>query len=344
MFSIKIHTCPLCGSSEAEFHSHSLPNLYSEKIADMTGISEDDIIDTHANVSCLNCGLIYKRHWFSSESLNTLFRNYVPTHPKGWDIVSGRFSAKTFFHELGLFKTAITENDVENRNRYKRALSSIIDSIDGFSKTEEGQDILNCIQSEQPDGILKYKPLLEESIKEPSAFKRFSGFSAPILWDYINEKCGGIQNYAELGCPLWGLMPHAVKQEVSVTFYQRPEVNYWSENCRSGGLHCSEFISKQYGIPRKPWNQRSEEKQHVLGFFQYLDHLENPMAFMKEVFESFEVAAVILDGVDNPLAIQHFTGFTEGALQYIADKFDKTLHSDFEAIKPSGNVLYLYTN
>ena len=342
MSSVRIEKCPLCGHEESKFHSHSLPNLYSEKIANMTGISEDEIIETHANVSCLNCGLIYKRNWFSSESLDTLFRNYVSTHPKGLDIVSGRFSAKNFFHELGLFKKAIEESDTENRNRYKRALSSIIDSIDGFSETKEGKDILNSIQDENPDHILQYKTLLEESIREPSAFKRFSGFSAPVMWDYIKDKCNGIENYAELGCPLWGLMAHAVKQDVPVTFYQRPEVNYWSENCQNKGLHCSEFMSKHYGIPRKPWSNRPKEKQHIIGFFQYLDHLENPMAFMKEVFDAFEVAAVILDGVDNPLAIQHFTGFTEESLQYIADKFNKTLHSDFEAIKPSGNVLYLF--
>lgn len=342
MSSIKIHTCPLCGSSDAQFHSHSLPNLYSEKISTMTGISEDEIIETHANVSCLNCGLLYKRNWFSSSSLDTLFKQYVPTHPKGWDIVSGRFSVENFFKELELYKKALQDNDTENINRYKRALSSIIDSIDGFSAKKEGKAILNSITEETPQQILQYKSLLEESIKTPSAFKRFSGFSAPILWDYINSKCGEIRDYSELGCPLWGLLPHASSKGIEVTFYQRQEVNYWSENCKNGGLHCSAFLHEKHGVKLTPWDKRPKQKKKVLGFFQYLDHLENPMHFMEEVFESFEVAAVILDGVDNPLAIQHYTGFTKKSLQYIADKFNKTLHSDFEAIKPSGNILYLF--
>jgi hypothetical protein len=340
--SVKIKKCPLCRSEKGEFHSYSLPNLYSEKIAKMTGISEDEIISMHANLSCLNCGLIYKKHWFSSEQLDELFKNEVPTHPKGWDVVSGRFSAENFYHEVSLFTKAIAENDQENINRYKRALSSIIDSIDAFSDTKEGQIILKAINSEQPKQIQNYKNLLQEKIKQPSAFKRFSGFSAPIMWDYINEKCGGIRDYSELGCPLWGLMPYAVEQNKPVTFYQRQEVNYWSENCKSKGLHCSEFIHKTHGIPLKSWSDKPQNKSHVIGFFQYLDHLEDPMKFMNEVFERFEVAAVILDAVDLPLAIQHFTGFNEKSLNYIANQFSKEIHADFEAIKPSGNDLYLF--
>ena len=342
MSSIEIEKCPLCGSSESEFHSKSQPNLYSEKIADIAGIPEEDMIDSHVNLSCLNCGLIYKKHWFTSEQLDTLFKKYVPTHPKGWDVVLGRFSADNFFYETSLYTKALKDKDQENINRYKRALSSIIDSVDDLSESSEGKDMLSAIANEQPEKLLSYKTLLENKIKEPSAFKRFSGFSAPILWDYINDKCEGIRNYAELGCPLWGLMPHASQQNVPVVFYQRPEVNYWSENCKTKGVHCSAYIHQEYNIPLKAWSDKPKTKQHVLGFFQYLDHLENPLQFMDEVFESFEVAAVILDSVDNPLAIQHFTGFTEQSLQYIADKFGKTLHSDFEAIKPSHNVLYLF--
>lgn len=343
MNSTKIKKCPLCDSSSSEFHSHSLPNLYSEKIAKMARVSEEIIIAAHANLSCLDCGLIYKKQWFSSEQLDMLFRNEVPTHPKGWDVVSGRFSAENFFREVSLFSKAIDEHDQENINRYKRALSSIIDSIEGFSQTKDGQDILEAIQQAKPEKLAPYRLQLEKIIKEPAAFKRFSGFSAPVLWDYIEKKCNGIKNYAELGCPLWGLMPLAASKNISVTYYKRKEVNYWSENCKNKGVHCSLFIHKEFGIPIHSWEEKFNSKRQLIGLFQYLDHLENPMVFMNEIFERFEAAAVILDGVDNPLAIQHFTGFTEKSLHYIADRFNKKLHADFDEIKPSANVLYLFT-
>lgn len=343
MLSTKTEKCPLCGSKESEFHSHSLPNLYSEKIARLAAVSEEEIIDNHANLSCLACGLIYKKEWFPSAQLDRLFKNEVPTHPKGWDVVSGRFTVENFYKEVSLFNKAIAENDQENSNRYKRALSSIIDSIDGFSQTQDGQNILKAIQQEKPERLTSYRVQLQQLIKEPAAFKRFSGFSAPALWDYINLKCGGVKNYAELGCPLWGLMPLAASKNIPVNYYKREEVNYWSENCKNKGIHCSAFIHQEFGIPLHSWEEKFDTKRQLIGLFQYLDHLENPMAFMNEIFERFEAAAVILDGVDNPLAIQHFTGFTEKSLHFIAQRFNKKLHVDFEEIKPSDNVLYLFT-
>ena len=342
MNSIKAKECPLCGCSESQFHSYSLPNLYSEKIAKTSSISEEAIIASYANLSCLDCGLIYKKQWFSTEQLDTLFKNEVPTHPKGWDVVSRRFSAENFYHEVSLFSKAIAKGDQQNINRYTRALSSIIDSIEGFSHTKDGQDILGAIHQAKPYKLESYRPQLEKLIKQPAAFKRFSGFSAPSLWNYINDKCGGIRDYAELGCPLWGLMPLAAHKNIPVTYYKRNEVNYWSENCKNKGVHCSDFIHQEFGIPIHSWEEKFNSKRQLIGLFQYLDHLEDPLVFMDEVFERFEAAAIILDGVDNPLAIQHFTGFTEKSLHYIAHRFNKKLHSDFEQIKPSENVLYLF--
>lgn len=342
MNSKNISCCPLCKSKDSKFHSFSLPNLYSEKLASILKAPEKKIIEEHGNFECLSCGLIYKKNWFTTKSIDTLFKKYVPIHPKGWDIVSGRFSAKNFYNEVELYKIALEHDDLENINRYKRALSSIVDSIDGFSATYDGEKILKAIKNEKPELLLKYKDLMEKSIKEPSAFKRFSGFSSLHLWNYIDQKCGGIRDYSELGCPLWGLMPQAKKSGLSTIFYRRDEINYWSESCKKDGQHCSIFMHRTYGIPIKDWKDKPRDNRHVLGLFQYLDHLENPMQFLEEVFESFDVAAVILDSVENPLAIQHFTGFTQKSLAYIAHEFNKTLNTDFEAIKTSGNVLFLF--
>ncbi|EIM77270.1 hypothetical protein A3SI_06774 [Nitritalea halalkaliphila LW7] len=309
----------------------------------MIGLSEESVIDAYVNVSCSDCGLIYKQNWFTSAQLDALFKQGVPMHPKGWDVTSGRFSADNFLKETKLFEKAINDKDKENINRYKRALSSILDSVDGFLETPEGSQILQAIQQERPEAIYPLEDLLQRVIQTPAPFKRFSGFSAVSLWNFIEKKCGPIRNYAELGCPLWGLLPLAAQKQIPTAFLKRNEVNYWSDNCQQGGQHCTAFLNSKFQVPLKPWTENPKDKQHVIGFFQYLDHLEKPMEFMEEVFEYYEVAAVILDGVDQPLAIQHFTGFTEQSLQYIANKFGKQIHTDFKDIQASGNVLYLFT-
>ena len=79
----------------------------------------------------------------------------------------------------------------------------------------------------------------------------------------------------------------------------------------------------------------------VIGAFQYLDHLEDPAAFVAEVFEHARALLLILDNVDAPVAIQHATGWGRAPLAWLADAHGKRLVDDFAAITPSGNHAWL---
>jgi hypothetical protein len=48
--------------------------------------------------------------------------------------------------------------------------------------------------------------------------------------------------------------------------------------------------------------------------------------------------------VDEPVYIQHLTGFSTKTMQYLASTYGKQLHTDFQAIRPSANILYLFTD
>ena len=79
----------------------------------------------------------------------------------------------------------------------------------------------------------------------------------------------------------------------------------------------------------------------IAGAFQYLDHLEDPAAFVAEVFEHARALLLILDNVDAPVAIQHATGWGRAPLAWLADAHGKRLVDDFAAITPSGNHAWL---
>jgi hypothetical protein len=81
----------------------------------------------------------------------------------------------------------------------------------------------------------------------------------------------------------------------------------------------------------------------MIGVFQYLDHLSDPRRFLSQLFGKADSAAVILDDMADPVAIQHVTGWTEASVAYAAELFDRRLHSDFDEIRSSGNALYLLT-
>lgn len=344
MTSESISMCPLCHHEEAVFHSIPLSNLYSEKMAEVSGEKESDLLAYFSNVSCTQCGLVYKKQAYPKALIGEIFHDVVPEHPKGWDVMLGRFTTHNFFTELALYAEAIRLQDIAGMNRYRRALLSIIDSI---YPHEPNQGLKNaCIQhieSQNIHALTALKTELEQAIQEPMPFKRFSGFSSPRLWHYLVEKLGPIQTYDEVGCPLWGLLAYAKSQGVDARFVQRPEFNYWGENCKKDRVNCIDWLNKEHQVELSQWHEgQPASKRQLLGFFQYLDHLEDPSAFLETVFNQYEAAAIILDGVNEPVYIQHITGWTDQAIAYVAHRFNKQVHTDFHLIEPSGNRLFLF--
>ncbi len=341
----EINSCPLCTSNETTFHSYSLGNLYSEKIANHLGIPESHLLESIYNVQCGYCSLIYKNKWFTNDLLDTLFTQLVPSHPKGWDVVSGRFTISNFYGELEMFETAINNGDVENINRYKRALSSLLDSALTNFEQLQFKSLFEAIKSEELE-ILKtpsVQQFLTDRFRIPAPYKRFSGFSDIRLWEYINSKIPRIKHYDEVGCPLWGLLGHASNAGLDSKYLRREENNYWNKGCVQNGTHCSSYVRELYSVRNESWAKDTGEKRDVLGFFQYLDHLNNPREFLDEVFSKYKHATIILDKVDSFVYLQHFTGFTSKTMDYISQHYQKTLHQDFKEIEISDNVLYLFT-
>lgn len=342
-----IQQCPVCESAQSSFDSVSLPNLYSEKLAELLEISESDLLKLFPNYRCEVCDLVYKRSWFTKDQLSRLFNEVVPDHPKGWDAVSGRYTFPNLYKELALYEQALRDSDIPTINRYRRALTSMIECIPGHDLDPRLCSLISALNAGQTElfHLQDNKDALSIGMQSGIPFKRFEGFGSPLLWEYLTQKVGPIMQYAEIGCPLWGLLRHAKQQHVSVSFISRHEPNYWGKACQKNGEQCVDFLHREHQIPMESWEQvQSGAKQQLIGFFQYLDHLDHPREFLDQVFSRFHHAAVVLDQVDEPVYIQHLTGFSTKTMQYLASTYGKQLHTDFDAIRPSANILYLFTD
>jgi hypothetical protein len=342
----EINSCPLCGEAVSVFDSIPFNNLYSEKLASFLQISEEETLFFHSNFRCINCNLIYKKKWFSSFILKHLFTDLVPLHPKGWDAISDRFTFENFYKELNIYQTAINENQILMANQFRRGLLSLLDSIEGISKNKDFEFLSKAIISQKLDVFYEERIIsaLNEKMVSPLPYKRFSGFNDKNLWNYLESVVGKIVEYDELGCPLWGLARIAKGKGIDVNFFVRGESNYWGSNCQKEGKHCSVYLKEFFNIPIIEWGSHSvNEQRQIIGFFQYLDHLNDPISFLDEVFSKYNNAAVILDHINEPVYIQHFTGFTEATMKYIANKYQKGLFLDYSPILDSGNILYLFS-
>jgi len=336
--TLHVAHCPLCGGADAVRQSEPEPNLYSEKLAELLDAGEAQLLARHANWQCSGCGLIYKREWFAAPALRALFGGAVARHPRGWDTVPGRFSAAGLEASAQQWANAVATGSEPGVRRGERELLSIVDSIVVPAGFAPG-DAVAAITLRDVARFGHIMPAIRSSIGAPAAFKRFSGFGSGELWDYLAERAGPIGSYAEVGCPLWGLLPHAAKLGVAAVFLRREEPNYWGDGCRQEGTHCLSRLLEDRSIAAASWS--SVTRHDVVGLFQYLDHLREPGAFLADLLARTQSAAIILDGMDAPLAIQHFTGWPDACMARVAERFGKDLHLDFEAIRPSGNRLYL---
>lgn len=336
---LHIDRCPLCGGTRWSEDSFAEPNLYSEKLAELLGCDEAQLLRDHANWRCADCGLLFKRRWFTESALIELFTGAVATHPKGWDAVLNRFSPPGFLGVVARWSDAIGTSAAPDVRRGERELRSIIESI----TTPTGFDPIDVRAAIARGDVASVRAMSEAvagSIGEPAPFRRFAGFRSGALWDYLQSRTGGFHSYAEVGCPLWGLLPIAAEFGTA-TYLSRQEPNYWGSGCVVAGDSCVSRLLCDRRVSAADWS--ASDRFAVIGAFQYLDHLTDPRGFLAELFAKADSAAIILDGVDSPAAIQHVTGWTDESLSYAAELFGKELHSDFSEIRASGNRLYLLT-
>jgi hypothetical protein len=333
--------CPVCGSDAVVDASRAPPNLYSEKLAAMLGVDEASLIEAVPNVRCADCGVWYKPRWFRSEVLAALFKRGVPVHPKGWDAGSSRFSKRAFLAECDAYRLALAASDAVEIAPHRRGLVSIVESITGVANSTLARDLVDAIRGADIATLLRCAEELPEDFGEPAAFRRFSGFSATVLWDWMVERIGPIERYGEVGCPLWGQLVRATGEGVECIHLARDEANYWGDGCRSGGRHCREALVARGPVGLLDWADRGRGRFNAIGAYQYLDHLEDPVGFMAECFEAAPAVLLILDGVDEPTAIQHRTGWNHDAIAWLGRYFGKRVHGDFDAIRDSGNRAWL---
>ena len=251
-----------------------------------------------------------------------------------------RFSAAGFKRIVEFWATAIDRQEAPDVRRGERELFSIIDSITvpvGF----EPSAVAAAVGRGDVAMLRALTPEITASISEPAAFKRFAGFRSRELWEYLQARTGGFAGYAEVGCPLWGLLTLAADSGCRATYLIRDEPNYWGPGCKSSGVHCLDRLLVDRRIGSAQWS--APDRQPLISLFQYLDHLTAPGRFLEELFARAESAAIIMDGIGVPVAIQHVTGWTIDSFAFIARVFGKRLHQDFDPIRSSGNHLFLLT-
>ncbi len=348
----KIKNCPLCKSTEFKFFSKLKKNLYSEILAKIINIREDILLEKIENNKCNNCDLIFKNYWFDDKILEKIYSNYIPTHPRGKDFKSNLFSKNGFKKEYYNLLKALRLNKIDQIKKHSRTIKSIIFSIPKYKKLKATNWITKYSRSfDESIDINKLKKNFNKIatlIKIPEEFKRFSGFESSSLWKYININVN-IKSYAEIGCPKWGLLNLAKQDEKKIFFIKKKEKNFWGKKCLFGKKNC--LLWKKSRTNFKILNLEKDikifqkDKIGLIGIFQYLDHIRDPLDFIEKLIKISNNLLFIVDKYkkfDNTIYIQHFTGWNKKSFNWAAKKFKKKLINNFDRFEKTENDLFLF--
>ena len=339
---LKFNRCPVCNSSSYSLSEQGYLNLYSEQVSLSLKINEKKLNETLQNLRCNKCNLIYKKVWFDKKVLKNIFNKIVSTHPKGWDTKSKKFSKKYFANNIKNLKKNIGNNK-ENlkENRIIRELVSIVDSISISKKNLKGikKRLIEAIQNKNMKSINHNFAKLKNEFKSPEEFKRFKGFDSTKLTSYVKSKIGRIDEYSELGCPLWGSISSMNRDNVKCSFIKGQPYQFWGLNCKKNKILCHKKlesnVKKFNNIPSKV------KKIDYLAVYLFLDHVINPINFMRKIFRYSNSVGIIVERSNKGVPIQHFTGWDKNSMKFLAKKLNKKIDYSFKPIKKTGKDFYL---
>lgn len=344
----KIKKCPLCKSKKYEFFSKLKKNLYSEILSKIVKIEEEKLLNKIENKICKNCGLVFKNYWFNDKILEKIYKIHIPVHPRGRDFKSKLFSKSGFKREYQDLLKARKNNNIELFQKHSRTIKSIIFSIPKYKKLKPTKWITEKF-SRSFDPILNLELLkrnftdILKLIDKPEEFKRFSGYESYSLWTNLLSKVK-VKTYGEIGCPRWGLLEIAKKDKKKIVFIEKNEKNFWGAKCIFGKKSCILLKKEKVSFKKIKFEENCSEKIDLVGIFQYLDHVRNPLQFLKKMIKISKNQAFIVDkfkDFDNTVYIQHFTGWSKKSFSWVAKKFKKKLINNFNKFKKTENQLFL---
>ena len=328
----KVNNCPLCKSSKKKLHSQCKKNLYSEFLSKIIKVEEESLIRYIKNYKCSNCDLIYKNYWFKDEVLKELFSKKILLHPKGMDIHSNSFNKKNFLNEIKKFKYYHNKDSILH-NKAKRTIGSIVSAIKKNSLYKDKLIKEINLKKLNFENISKISFKVMKFITYPKKFSRYVGYNDRSFWNFIKKNSIKINSYAEVGCPSWGLIEKAKKDKKKIFFYKRKENNFWNEE--KGCLKKTKLKKKEIIT-----NLNKLKNISLFGIIEYLDHLNNPYKFVKEVSSASNNFFIILE--NNNKGIQHFTNWTKKSLNFLSLKLNKRVNIFNNYTKTKNIIIAIY--
>ena len=303
--------CPLCKKNENASLISQYKNVYSELISRHLQIEESTLLDFCLFKKCSKCSLLYWEKQLSRSLRCELYEKILPTHPKGSDASGEYFSLKGLKEKIKKSK-----NDINRIRRIKEGyLSSFI-----FKNNSERISSFNYFEDLNNNyNINKLNILFSRGPRELS---RHAGFRNTFLNHFIIKEIDKLKSknyqYIEYGCPTWGPLNTLIKNKYNCLSVLPKSSVFWNKY---------EQISDNLNIIKEEDLEKDSHdfSNSILGLILILDHLEDPLGFLKNFLNlGVKSIAIIVEkiNINTGLPIQHLTGWKAESLIYLANSLD----------------------
>ncbi len=327
--TIAINLCPLCSCKKSSKVISNNKNLYSSLFSQALNIDENILLKYFKNVKCKNCGLIYKNKWINSKVKNFIYSKKIKFHPTGQDVLKGNFSYMSFTRKFKKAYYNYSINNIENLEKYKREILSLLNSIDEkSSKFKQKKNLyFKMIRHNDFKNLIKLNTYLKSKFKYKKKYTRYTGYGNDEIWRHINQNLPNIKKYAEVGCPGWGMYKEAKKSKKDIYFITNENKNFWDCGYRKSKINkmenCLLLSKNKFNFKLIDLKNLKDDFFSYVGLYNYIDHLEKPNLFFNKIFKKTNSIGIIIKLLKNSKTdIQHCTTWTRKSIIFLCKKFN----------------------
>jgi hypothetical protein len=243
-----------------------LPDSYTERFATFLGTSQRELLNGAKQIECTDCGSVYLDPWLSNDSQVLLFQLASPTHISGWtewEITARTGRGRPYLENLARY----LESSLGNINHYVE----IACPFSGLLLTTAPKDQLaNWRATGSPSA--KHDWRMTKMARIHSTWERLGLRIVDAILRL--RKLAARSSRHQTGEP----RVFAGRR----TFAMVSSLRRWNLGCTRFGAGCAQVAIQALDCDVKMLSEMPPNSADLIGIFNSLDHLENPVEVLKQ--------------------------------------------------------------
>jgi len=242
------------------------PDSYTERFAAYLDVSQEKLLEGAQQMECADCGTVYLDPWLSKEAQVLLFQLASPTHIGGWtewEYVTRTGRGRPYMENL------------------VRHLESTLGNINHY--VEIACPFTGLLLTTAPkDRLANWRATASPSAKHDWRMTKMARIHT--TWERVGLRLVDLilrlRKVAARSSRVGSLDTSALSGRR--TFAMVSSLRRWNLGCNRFGAGCAQVAVQALNCDVTMLNEMPADSADLIGIFNSLDHLENPLEVLKQ--------------------------------------------------------------